>query len=65
LWTKWHWGTFSTSASVSSANSHFTNYSIFIYHPINTTSSHFWQRRYIRNNKSQPVILSLVRMHIF
>jgi hypothetical protein len=33
-WTKWHWGRFSPSASVSSANLHSTSYStiILIYH---------------------------------
>jgi hypothetical protein len=34
-WTKWHWGRFSPSTSVSSANPHFTDCSIIIiiYHP--------------------------------
>jgi hypothetical protein len=32
-WTKWHWGTFSSKTSVSPANSHSTNCSIFVYHP--------------------------------
>jgi hypothetical protein len=30
LWTKWHWGGFSLHTSVSPANPHFTNSSIFI-----------------------------------
>jgi hypothetical protein len=29
-WTKWHWGKFSSSTSVSPANSYSTDYSIFI-----------------------------------
>jgi hypothetical protein len=29
-WTKWHWGRFSPSTSVSPANPHFTNCSIII-----------------------------------
>jgi hypothetical protein len=32
-WTKWHWGRFSPSTSVSPANSHSTNCSIFIIYP--------------------------------
>jgi hypothetical protein len=34
-WTKWHWGRFSRSTSISSANSHSTDCSTFIiiYHP--------------------------------
>jgi hypothetical protein len=34
-WTKWHWGSFSPSTSVSPANSHSTDCSTFIiiYHP--------------------------------
>jgi hypothetical protein len=33
-WTKWHWGRFSPSTSVSSANSHSTDCStLIIYHP--------------------------------
>jgi hypothetical protein len=37
-WTKWHWGRFSPSTSVSSANLHSTGYPTFIiiiiiYHP--------------------------------
>jgi hypothetical protein len=34
-WTKWHWGMFSPSTSVSPANPHSTNCSItiIIYHP--------------------------------
>jgi hypothetical protein len=31
-WTKWHWGKFSPSTSVSPANSHSTKCSILIYH---------------------------------
>jgi hypothetical protein len=32
-WTKWHWGRFSPSTSVSHANSHSTKCSILVYHP--------------------------------
>jgi hypothetical protein len=31
-WTKWHWGRFSSSTSVSLANSHSTDCSTLIYH---------------------------------
>jgi hypothetical protein len=34
LLTKWHWGSFSPSTSVSTANSHSTNCSNFINQPI-------------------------------
>jgi hypothetical protein len=29
-WTKWHWGMFSPSTSISPANHHYTNFSIII-----------------------------------
>jgi hypothetical protein len=32
-WTKWYWGRFSPSASVSPANHHSAKYSMLIYHP--------------------------------
>jgi hypothetical protein len=31
-WTKWLWGRFNSSISVSPANSHYTDCSVFIYH---------------------------------
>jgi hypothetical protein len=34
MWTKWHWGRFSSCISVSGASSHYTNCSIFINHPV-------------------------------
>jgi hypothetical protein len=32
-WTKWHWGSFSQSTSVSPANSHSTDCSLHTHHP--------------------------------
>jgi hypothetical protein len=32
-WTKWRWGRFSPSTSVSPANLHSTNFSTITYHP--------------------------------
>jgi hypothetical protein len=44
--TKWQWGRFSSSTSVSPANSHSTNYSILINHPIiDALQSQYRQRR--------------------
>jgi hypothetical protein len=42
-WTKWHWGRFSPSTSVSTANSHSTDYSILIiYHPGLLQYAKYW-----------------------